>query len=234
MLIYPFLSFHFHLVMVLWSKVLSANICSEISHESDDAVVSHMQSLKEPNISHAPRHFSTLCVILNARPPLSRQPTVHFAEEPITCGGGERDDDDDEEEEEGDRSDEEGERRPAAAEKQRLIRKDTPHYKKHFKITKLPKPEAVAALLQGFTPESLLPPPPRPHQESRPQEEEEEEPEEGEGEGEGGPVTPEREKHHRPQEAQLEDSRLQVNTSQAKVHTNTRTYSARLESSQTP
>uniref|UniRef100_A0A8C5AGZ3 Scribble planar cell polarity protein n=1 Tax=Gadus morhua TaxID=8049 RepID=A0A8C5AGZ3_GADMO len=112
----------------------------------------------------------------------------------------ERDDDDDEEEEEGDRSDEEGERRPAAAEKQRLIRKDTPHYKKHFKITKLPKPEAVAALLQGFTPESLLPPPPRPHQESRPQEEEEEEPEEGEGEGEGGPVTPEREKHHRPQE----------------------------------
>uniref|UniRef100_A0A8C5BLG3 Scribble planar cell polarity protein n=1 Tax=Gadus morhua TaxID=8049 RepID=A0A8C5BLG3_GADMO len=115
------------------------------------------------------------------------EPTVHFAEEPITCGGGERDDDDDEEEEEGDRSDEEGERRPAAAEKQRLIRKDTPHYKKHFKITKLPKPEAVAALLQGFTPESLLPPPPRPHQESRPQEEEEEEPEEGEGEGEGGP-----------------------------------------------
>uniref|UniRef100_A0A8C5C8A9 Scribble planar cell polarity protein n=1 Tax=Gadus morhua TaxID=8049 RepID=A0A8C5C8A9_GADMO len=92
-------------------------------------------------------------------------------------------------EEEGDRSDEEGERRPAAAEKQRLIRKDTPHYKKHFKITKLPKPEAVAALLQGFTPESLLPPPPRPHQESRPQEEEEEEPEEGEGEGEGDSMT---------------------------------------------
>lgn len=35
-------------------------------------------------------------------------------------------------------------------EKQRLIRKDTPHYKKHFKITKLPKPEAVVALLQGL------------------------------------------------------------------------------------
>uniref|UniRef100_A0A8B9VQE7 Scribble planar cell polarity protein n=1 Tax=Anas zonorhyncha TaxID=75864 RepID=A0A8B9VQE7_9AVES len=34
--------------------------------------------------------------------------------------------------------------------KQRLIRKDTPHYKKHFKITKLPKPEAVVALLQGL------------------------------------------------------------------------------------
>uniref|UniRef100_A0A672J398 Scribble planar cell polarity protein n=1 Tax=Salarias fasciatus TaxID=181472 RepID=A0A672J398_SALFA len=41
------------------------------------------------------------------------------------------------------------------AEKQRLIRKDTPHYKKHFKITKLPKPEAVAALLQGFSPDGL-------------------------------------------------------------------------------
>uniref|UniRef100_A0A8B9VVZ2 Protein scribble homolog n=1 Tax=Anas zonorhyncha TaxID=75864 RepID=A0A8B9VVZ2_9AVES len=37
-----------------------------------------------------------------------------------------------------------------AMEKQRLIRKDTPHYKKHFKITKLPKPEAVVALLQGL------------------------------------------------------------------------------------
>lgn len=36
-------------------------------------------------------------------------------------------------------------------EKQRLIRKDTPHYKKHFKITKLPKPEAVVALLQGLS-----------------------------------------------------------------------------------
>ncbi|KAK1885317.1 Protein scribble like [Dissostichus eleginoides] len=53
------------------------------------------------------------------------EPTVHFAEEPII------------------------------REKQRLIRKDTPHYKKHFKITKLPKPETVAALLQGFNPESM-------------------------------------------------------------------------------
>lgn len=33
--------------------------------------------------------------------------------------------------------------------RQRLIRKDTPHYKKHFKISKLPQPEAVVALLQG-------------------------------------------------------------------------------------
>ncbi|CAL8293812.1 unnamed protein product [Lota lota] len=139
------------------------------------------------------------------------EPTVHFAEEPITCGGGEHDDDDEEEEEEGDRSDEEGERRPVAAEKQRLIRKDTPHYKKHFKITKLPKPEAVAALLQGFTPESLLPPPrlQEPHQHLPPQEEEL-------GQGEGCHVTPEREKYHRPEAAELEDSRLQVNASQVK------------------
>uniref|UniRef100_A0A8B9RND0 Scribble planar cell polarity protein n=1 Tax=Astyanax mexicanus TaxID=7994 RepID=A0A8B9RND0_ASTMX len=43
------------------------------------------------------------------------------------------------------------------AEKQRLIRKDTPHYKKHFKITKLPKPETVAALLQGFSADGLSP-----------------------------------------------------------------------------
>ncbi|XP_077349603.1 protein scribble homolog isoform X13 [Lithobates pipiens] len=34
-------------------------------------------------------------------------------------------------------------------EKKRLIRKDTPHYKKHSKITKLPNTEAVVALLQG-------------------------------------------------------------------------------------
>ncbi|GCB86232.1 hypothetical protein scyTo_0026900, partial [Scyliorhinus torazame] len=34
-------------------------------------------------------------------------------------------------------------------EKQRLIRKDTPHYKKQFKINKLPKPEAVLAMLQS-------------------------------------------------------------------------------------
>uniref|UniRef100_A0A7N6B8A2 Protein scribble homolog n=1 Tax=Anabas testudineus TaxID=64144 RepID=A0A7N6B8A2_ANATE len=57
--------------------------------------------------------------------------------------------------EDGERSDEEYERPVLPAEKQRLIRKDTPHYKKHFKITKLPKPEAVAALLQGFSPDGL-------------------------------------------------------------------------------
>uniref|UniRef100_A0A4W5NGD2 Protein scribble homolog n=1 Tax=Hucho hucho TaxID=62062 RepID=A0A4W5NGD2_9TELE len=52
---------------------------------------------------------------------------------------------------------EEEQQRPQfPTEKQRLIRKDTPHYKKHFKITKLPKPEAVAALLQGFSPDAHL------------------------------------------------------------------------------
>uniref|UniRef100_A0A665U3D4 Protein scribble homolog n=1 Tax=Echeneis naucrates TaxID=173247 RepID=A0A665U3D4_ECHNA len=80
------------------------------------------------------------------------EPTVHFAEEPIIRGG---DEDDDEDGEDGERSDEEDERPAFPAEKQRLIRKDTPHYKKHFKITKLPKPEAVAALLQGFSPDGL-------------------------------------------------------------------------------
>uniref|UniRef100_A0A8C2TK27 Protein scribble homolog n=1 Tax=Coturnix japonica TaxID=93934 RepID=A0A8C2TK27_COTJA len=62
------------------------------------------------------------------------QPTVHFAEDTLI-----RSEDEDEDEE-----------RPFPVEKQRLIRKDTPHYKKHFKITKLPKPEAVVALLQGL------------------------------------------------------------------------------------
>uniref|UniRef100_A0A8B9TAG4 Scribble planar cell polarity protein n=1 Tax=Anas platyrhynchos TaxID=8839 RepID=A0A8B9TAG4_ANAPL len=65
---------------------------------------------------------------------LPLQPTVHFAEDTLI-----RSEDEDEDEE-----------RPFPVEKQRLIRKDTPHYKKHFKITKLPKPEAVVALLQGL------------------------------------------------------------------------------------
>ncbi|MEE6524748.1 hypothetical protein FKM82_024377, partial [Ascaphus truei] len=64
-------------------------------------------------------------------------PTVHFAEETLVhC----------------DREDgEDGGGRVSPVERQRLIRKDTPHYKKHFKITKLPKPEAVVALLQGLS-----------------------------------------------------------------------------------
>lgn len=38
--------------------------------------------------------------------------------------------------------------------RQRLTRKDTPHYKKQFKVSKLPQPEAVVALLQGTQPDS--------------------------------------------------------------------------------
>uniref|UniRef100_A0A7M4F8K7 Protein scribble homolog n=1 Tax=Crocodylus porosus TaxID=8502 RepID=A0A7M4F8K7_CROPO len=63
---------------------------------------------------------------------VEEEPTVHFAEDTLM------------------RSDDEDDDRPFPVEKQRLIRKDTPHYKKHFKITKLPKPEAVVALLQGL------------------------------------------------------------------------------------
>ncbi|XP_069368706.1 protein scribble homolog isoform X19 [Paralichthys olivaceus] len=121
------------------------------------------------------------------------EPTVHFAEEPIIRGG---DEDDDEDGEDGERSDEEDDRPSFPAEKQRLIRKDTPHYKKHFKITKLPKPEAVAALLQGYGPDGLNSPI---------QAAEDEEDEHSIG-------TPQH--HHRMDE--LEDSRQQVNSSQVK------------------
>ncbi|XP_078137275.1 protein scribble homolog isoform X8 [Sander vitreus] len=123
------------------------------------------------------------------------EPTVHFAEEPIIRGLDEDDEDDGEDGERGD-----VEERPAfPAEKQRLIRKDTPHYKKHFKITKLPKPEAVAALLQGFSPDGLNCP-------TQPAEDEQDE------EEEQRISTPQH--HHRLEE--LEDSRLQVNSSQVK------------------
>uniref|UniRef100_A0A8C9S0Q9 Protein scribble homolog n=1 Tax=Scleropages formosus TaxID=113540 RepID=A0A8C9S0Q9_SCLFO len=98
------------------------------------------------------------------------EPTVHFAEEPIIRGGDDEEEEGygEEHEEEAEQSDE-GERPPFPMERQRLIRKDTPHYKKHFKITKLPKPEAVAALLQGFSPDST------PTRQQPPEEEEEEE-----------------------------------------------------------
>ncbi|XP_058035015.1 protein scribble homolog isoform X5 [Ahaetulla prasina] len=59
------------------------------------------------------------------------EPTVHFAEDTLV------------------RSEDE-ETPPFPTGKQRLIRKDTPHYKKHFRIAQLPRPEAVVALLQGF------------------------------------------------------------------------------------
>ncbi|XP_026305518.1 protein scribble homolog isoform X3 [Piliocolobus tephrosceles] len=70
------------------------------------------------------------------------EPAVHFAEDALLPG-------DDRESEEG---------QPEApwtlpGGRQRLIRKDTPHYKKHFKISKLPQPEAVVALLQGMQPD---------------------------------------------------------------------------------
>uniref|UniRef100_A0A5F4WE88 Protein scribble homolog n=1 Tax=Callithrix jacchus TaxID=9483 RepID=A0A5F4WE88_CALJA len=112
------------------------------------------------------------------------EPTVHFAEDVLLP----RDD----------RESEEGQ--PEApwslpGGRQRLIRKDTPHYKKHFKISKLPQPEAVVALLQGMQPDGEGSAAPRswhngPHapwapraqkeeeeeeEEARPQEEEEEE-----------------------------------------------------------
>ncbi|KAL6097590.1 scrib [Pungitius sinensis] len=126
------------------------------------------------------------------------EPSVHFAEEPIIRGLNE--DDDDDCGEDGERS-EEDERPAIPAEKQRLIRKDTPHYKKHFKINKLPKPEAVAALLQGFSPTGLNSPMQAAEHE---QDEEEEE--------ELSLCTPQH--HHRIEE--LQDSRLQVNSSQVK------------------
>uniref|UniRef100_A0A673GTR7 Protein scribble homolog n=1 Tax=Sinocyclocheilus rhinocerous TaxID=307959 RepID=A0A673GTR7_9TELE len=122
---------------------------------------------------------------------LPSQPTVHFAEEPIIRG------DDEEEEDENEDDDED---------KQRLIRKDTPHYKKHFKITKLPKPETVAALLQGFSHDGLSPTAHTPEDERDGEEEEDEE-------DEGGVIvnTP---FQQRLEAAELEDSRLsQMNSS---------------------
>lgn len=129
------------------------------------------------------------------------QPTVHFAEEPIIRGGDEDDEDD---RENGERSDEDDDRPVIHPERQRLIRKDTPHYKKHFKINKLPKPEAVAALLQGFSPEGLNSP--TRAAEDEPNEEEEEEEDQIVG-------TPQL--HHRLEE--LDDIRHQGNSSQVKV-----------------
>uniref|UniRef100_A0A8C6LXR0 Protein scribble homolog n=1 Tax=Nothobranchius furzeri TaxID=105023 RepID=A0A8C6LXR0_NOTFU len=125
------------------------------------------------------------------------EPTVHFAEEPIIRGGDEEDGENDEE------SDEEDERPIVPMERQRLIRKDTPHYKKHFKITKLPKPEAVAALLQGFSPDGL-------NSSTQTAEDEENEEEEEEEEQSVSAL----QLHHRLE--QLEDLRHQGNSSQVK------------------
>lgn len=136
------------------------------------------------------------------------EPTVHFAEEPIIRGCDEEDEN--EEDDDAERSDEDSRTPPFPAEKQRLIRKDTPHYKKHFKITKLPKPETVAALLQGFSHDGLSPTAHTPEDEREVDVEEEEEEDE---EDEGGVMvnTP---FQQRLESAELEDSRLsQMNSS---------------------
>ncbi|XP_058636956.1 protein scribble homolog isoform X7 [Onychostoma macrolepis] len=139
------------------------------------------------------------------------EPTVHFAEEPIIRGGDEEEDDENEDDDEdAERSDEDTRTPPFPAEKQRLIRKDTPHYKKHFKITKLPKPETVAALLQGYSHDGLSPTAHTPEDERDGEEEEEEEEDE---EDEGG-VTVNTPFQQRLEAAELEDSRLsQMNSS---------------------
>ncbi|KAK2494885.1 hypothetical protein MC885_015915 [Smutsia gigantea] len=119
------------------------------------------------------------------------EPTVRFAEDTLVLPPpGE-----DVESEEGQ---EEGQLEapwPLPGGRQRLIRKDTPHYKKHFKISRLPQPEAVVALLQGTQPddEGLAGPrgwhngphtPWAPRAEEEEEEEEEEEAEEEEEEAE--------------------------------------------------
>ncbi|XP_045633260.1 protein scribble homolog isoform X4 [Ursus americanus] len=76
------------------------------------------------------------------------EPTVRFAEDTLLLPPGD------------DGENEEGQLEapwPLPGGRQRLIRKDTPHYKKHFKISKLPQPEAVVALLQGTQPDGESP-----------------------------------------------------------------------------
>ncbi|XP_049709765.1 protein scribble homolog isoform X1 [Elephas maximus indicus] len=100
------------------------------------------------------------------------EPTVHFAEDTLLPQMNSED--------------EEGQLEapgPLPGGRQRLIRKDTPHYKKHFKISKLPQPEAVVALLQGMRPDGEGQAAPGswhngPHAPWASQAEEEEEPEE--------------------------------------------------------
>uniref|UniRef100_A0A4W5P1E9 Protein scribble homolog n=1 Tax=Hucho hucho TaxID=62062 RepID=A0A4W5P1E9_9TELE len=183
---------------------------SNLSNQSHDSAASN-------STASANSHEEKRCMITTVRESLVRgrgeqeeeeldemeveyvEPTVRFAEEPIYRGG-------DEDEEGGDGvpcSNVEGQKPQFPTEKQRLIRKDTPHYKKHFKITKLPKPEAVAALLQGFSPDAHLAQHPTSHH-PEPEEEEEEE--------EECMVTPQR--HNRIEEPEQEDSSLlHVNSS---------------------
>ncbi|XP_023364153.1 protein scribble homolog isoform X2 [Otolemur garnettii] len=100
------------------------------------------------------------------------EPTVHFAEDTLLPGD--------------DGDGQEGRLQAPWAPpggRQRLIRKDTPHYKKHFKVARLPQPEAVVALLQGKQLDGEHPTAPRgwhngPHTSWAPQAQEEEEEEE--------------------------------------------------------
>ncbi|XP_038829113.1 protein scribble homolog isoform X3 [Salvelinus namaycush] len=183
---------------------------SNLSNQSHDSAASN-------STASANSHEERRCMITTARESLVSgrgeeeeldemeveyvEPTVHFAEEPIYRGGIE----DGEDEEGGDGvpcSDLEEQRPQFPTEKQRLIRKDTPHYKKNFKITKLPKPEVVAALLQGFSPDAHLAQHPTSHHPDPEEEEEEEE----------CMVTPQR--HNRIEEPEQEDrSLLHVNSS---------------------
>uniref|UniRef100_A0A671XUT5 Protein scribble homolog n=1 Tax=Sparus aurata TaxID=8175 RepID=A0A671XUT5_SPAAU len=125
---------------------------SDLSNQSHDSQVSN-STLSAT--SHEDRHNATAVTqredLIDGHSPQEEE-ELDEMEEPIIRGGDEEDEEDGED---GERSEEEDERPAFPMEKQRLIRKDTPHYKKHFKITKLPKPEAVAALLQGFSPDGL-------------------------------------------------------------------------------
>ncbi|XP_062043891.1 protein scribble homolog isoform X2 [Lepus europaeus] len=138
------------------------------------------------------------------------EPTVHFAEDTLLPAEG--------------ADSPEGQLEapwPLPGGRQRLIRKDTPHYKKHFKICKLPQPEAVVALLRGAQPDGQGPALPGdwhngPHAPRAPRaqgeeeeeeeeeengaEEEEEEEEEAEAEEEGGAASEEEEEEEEDKE----------------------------------
>uniref|UniRef100_A0A8C7AXT8 Protein scribble homolog n=1 Tax=Neovison vison TaxID=452646 RepID=A0A8C7AXT8_NEOVI len=127
------------------------------------------------------------------------EPTVRFAEDTLLLPPGE------------DGESEEGQPEapwPLPGGRQRLIRKDTPHYKKHFKISKLPQPEAVVALLQGAQPDGEGLGAPSgwhngPHEPWAPRAEEEEEEEEEEPEEEEEAVEAEPEEEEEEQAATL-------------------------------
>ncbi|XP_053715023.1 protein scribble homolog isoform X1 [Synchiropus splendidus] len=175
------------------SQVSNSTLSAASHEERREAVSSHRDDVVDGHFGEEEEELDEMEVEYI-------EPSVHFAEEPIIrC----RDDEEEEEEEDGERSDEDDGRLTLPAEKQRLIRKDTPHYKKHFKITKLPKPETVAALLQGFGPDGL-------HSPTRTGEDEEED-DEDEVRSFGTPQL-----HHRMEAPDLDDTRHQSNCSQVK------------------